>query len=268
MPESPIRFVSLHVSDLARSLDFYTRLLELTPVPAPDGQAWVAAGPTVLRLTEVPAGRTSAWVPDDLQKGFRHIGLKVTDLDARVARLHDEGVRFHLEPLDATGGVRIAFFYDPDGVLLEFIQGDLQYHEVRDDALVVAERARPAPVTPRFDHVAVTVERLEDCIDQYAAAGFGVAGRLFQTHDPRGFEITYLHAGATVLEVFSYTAEKQETPWRPDDDLLGFRAVGLTDPDPEALVARLTAAGAKPDPTHPRLVTDREGFPLLVEAAR
>ncbi len=273
MPVSPIRFVTLSVSDLDRSLDFYTRLLDLTPepVPVPAGagrEAWVSAGPTVLRLREVPDGRAPGWVGDDLQKGFRHIGLKVVDLDARVARLHDEGVRFHLEPLDAAGGVRIAFFYDPDGVLLEFIQGDLQYDRTWDEGLVAAERAQPAPATPRFDHVAVTVERLQDTVDQYAAIGFGVAGQLSQPQDPRGFEITYLHAGGTVLEVFTYTAGKRETPWRPDADLLGFRAVGVTDPDPDALVARLTAAGAKPDPVNPCLLTDREGFPLLVEEAR
>jgi catechol 2,3-dioxygenase-like lactoylglutathione lyase family enzyme len=268
VPVSPIRFVTLTVADLPRSVDFYTRQLDLEPVPAPDGQAWLAAGPTVLRLTEVAGGRAPGWAPDDLQKGFRHIGLKVTDLDERVARLHDDDVRFHLEPLDATGGVRIAFFYDPDGVLLEFVQGDLEYHEVGDAGLVAAERARPAPVTPRFGHVAVTVEGLQDTVDQYAAAGFGVAGRLFQTHDPRGFEITYLHADGTVLEVFTYTADKQESPWRPDADLLGFRAVGLTDADPDALAARLTAAGAKPAPGTPCLLVDREGFPLLVEGQR
>jgi catechol 2,3-dioxygenase-like lactoylglutathione lyase family enzyme len=262
---TPIRFVSLHVSDLARSLDFYTRLLDLTPVATPEGEAWVAAGAVVLRLREVASGRAPGWVGDDLQKGFRHIGLKVADLDARVARLHDAGVRFHLEPLDAAGGVRISFFYDPDGVLLEFIQGDLQYDRTWDDGLVAAERALPVPAAPRFDHVAVTVENLQDAIDQYTPIGFGVAGQLAQPADPRGFEITYLHAGGTVLEVFTYEAPKRESPWRPDDDLLGFRAVGFTDPAPDDVRDRLTAAGAKPDPANPCLLTDREGFPVLVE---
>lgn len=36
MPVSPIRFVTLDGRDLDRSLDFYTRLLDLTPVPAPE----------------------------------------------------------------------------------------------------------------------------------------------------------------------------------------------------------------------------------------
>jgi catechol 2,3-dioxygenase-like lactoylglutathione lyase family enzyme len=269
VPVSPIRFVTLNVSDLDRSLDFYSRLLDLTPVPGPEGrEAWLSAGPTVLRLHEVTGGRASDWTADDLQKGFRHIGFKVVDLDRRVAALQDEGVRFHLEPLDATGGVRIAFFHDPDGVLLEFIQGDLQYHEVHDDALVTAERARQAPAAPRFDHVAVTVERLEDTVHFYRAAlGFEVAGRLFQRHDPRGFEITYLHAQDTVLEVFTYAAEKHDSPWRPDPDLLGFRAIGVTEPEPGSVTARLTGAGAGSVNDKPCLLTDPEGFPILVEDA-
>jgi catechol 2,3-dioxygenase-like lactoylglutathione lyase family enzyme len=36
VPVSPIRFVTLDVTDPDRSLDFYTRLLDLTPVPAPE----------------------------------------------------------------------------------------------------------------------------------------------------------------------------------------------------------------------------------------
>jgi hypothetical protein len=113
------------------------------------------------------------------------------------------------------------------------------------------------------------VERLQDAVDQYGAAGFAVAGRLFQPQDPRGFEITYLHASGTVLEVFTYSAPKQDSPWRPDPDLLGFRAIGLTDAEPDALVARLTAAGAKPvSAATPCLLADRDGVPLLIEEAR
>ena len=82
--------------------------------------------PAPTRSTPTP----SRWIADDLQLGFRHFGFGVTGLDERAELLHEAGVRFHLEPLDATGGVRITFFYDPDGVLLEFIQGHIDYHKV------------------------------------------------------------------------------------------------------------------------------------------
>ena len=66
-------------------------------------------------------------------------------------------MRFHLEPLDATGNVRITFFFDPDGVLLEFIQGHLDHHEVWNAGIVEEVHARPLPARPTFDHVAMTV---------------------------------------------------------------------------------------------------------------
>lgn len=274
MPAHPIRYVDLNVRDLDRSVDFYTRLLDLTEDSRSDRdgrrRAALSAGPATLRLQKIGAtAPDSGWRADDLQKGFRHIGFKVADLDRRVAALHDEGVRFHLEPLDATGGVRIAFFFDPDGALLEFIQGDLDYHKVWDEGLVAAERAQPAPTTPRFDHVAVTVDRMPDTVDLYSSGlGFGVAGQLFHKSDPRGFEITYLHAQGTVLEVFTYTADKEETPWQVGTETPGFQGVAFVDPDPAAAIARLTDAGAKPAGSVPGLVTDRDGFPVRVEAQR
>jgi catechol 2,3-dioxygenase-like lactoylglutathione lyase family enzyme len=195
--------------------------------------------------------------------GFRHIGFKVTDLDDRVAALHDAGVVFHLEPFDASGGVRIAFFYDPDGVLLEFVQGDLQYHRVWDADLVAEERALTPPATPRFDHVAVTVPRLNETVAFYRdALGFALAGQLIRDDDPRGFAITYLHASGTVLEVFSYDADKEPTPWSPDSAQLGFHAVGFSDADVDALTARLKNAGATEIAREHDglLLTDPDGF--------
>lgn len=126
MQPHPIHFVDLTVRDLDRSVDFYRRHLDLVPVPAvrtaaEEGQQgqWLAAGPAVLRLTEAGTGaRASDWRPDDLQRGFRHIGFTVSDLDERAAGLSDAGARFHKEPKDVPGNVRITFFFDPDGAVV------------------------------------------------------------------------------------------------------------------------------------------------------
>jgi catechol 2,3-dioxygenase-like lactoylglutathione lyase family enzyme len=266
----PITAVDLVVRDLQRSVDFYTRQVGLTgaTVSADGRTALVPAGPATLRLREVPDAPDSGWIPDDLQKGFRHIGFVVTDIDDRAVRLRGQGVPFRMEPKDAYGGVRIAFFYDPDGVLLEFIQGQLSYDRVHDERLVEASRALPAPDAPRFDHVAVTVADLPTTIKSYEAAlGFGVAGQLIRDDDPRGFVITYLHAGHSVLEVFSYEPAKQDSPWQAEPVTAGFRNAVFTGDVPD-LTRRLKQAGARPVPGEPALLVDRDGFPLRLEASR
>jgi catechol 2,3-dioxygenase-like lactoylglutathione lyase family enzyme len=270
----PITSVDLVVRDLDRSVDFYTRQVGLpaAAVSGPDRTAVLSAGPATLRLREVPGAAGSGWIPDDLQRGFRHVGFGVSDIDERSARLRRQGVPFRLDPTDAYGQVRIAFFYDPDGVLLEFVQGHLAYDRVHDDGLVRAAAAADAPQGPRFDHVATTVTDLDAAITAYRdALGFGVAGQLIRDDDPRGFVITYLHAGRTVLEVFSYRPDKQDSPWQADPPAAGFRDVAFAAGSAGAaadLARRLEQAGARPVPGHDGLYLDRDGLALRVEAAR
>ena len=156
----PIKNVVVNCTDVQRSIEYYTKFLELRVVgePTPE-RAVLDAVTATIELRAVGNGRElSTWVGDDLQKGFRHIGFKVDRLDERAAVLKAAGVEFKLDPLDAEGAVRICFFYDPDGTLLEMIQGDLQYAAVLDADGVARERALGVPQRPRFDHVAVTIE--------------------------------------------------------------------------------------------------------------
>lgn len=275
MPTRPIREIEIGVSDLDRSLAFYTDLVGLTRLPAETAgdsrrSARVSAGTAVLRLIEIGVdGRTDEWITDDLQKGFRHIGFKVSDTDAAASRLRDAGVQFHLEPLDAEGGVRIAFFRDPDGVMLEFIQGDLQYHKVWSVEQAADERSQGIPESPRFDHIAVTVEDLDKSLEFYTGAlDYQVVGQLFQTRDPRGFVITYLRSENTVFEVFSYDSAKQPSPWQPGEDLLGFRAACLQCGDAvgaDETAARLEQAGASGEAGDTYLSPDGVPLKLLVQ---
>ena len=211
----PIQNVIINTTDVARSVDFYTRFLDAEPVGAATADGAVLDLVTAtLELRAVPAG-DSSWVPDDLQRGFRHVGFKVDRVDPRADVLKRAAVPFHLDPLDAEGGVRICFFYDPDGTLLELVEGDPQYAQVLDADGVAAERALGVPDRPRFDHVAVTVDDRSATDAFYAPLGFSFIGTIEQPHDPRGFSIGYLKSGATVLEVFTYEAEKQSRAPQP-----------------------------------------------------
>ena len=180
-----IRHVEIGVADLARSLDFYRDLLDLTPMDTSGegpGVAWLSAGSVLLKLVETGDGDLGGWVNDDLQRGIRHIGFKVGDVDLRAERVRDAGVPFTLPPLDAVGGVRIAFFQDPDGTHLEITDNYLRYHRVASPELAERERlaalSRPRTAPPVFDHVAVTSADLDAALAFYRdTLGYEVIGR-------------------------------------------------------------------------------------------
>jgi catechol 2,3-dioxygenase-like lactoylglutathione lyase family enzyme len=203
----PISNILLNVRDVKRSVDFYVSQLDAEVIgEVTEHSALLDLVTATVRLNRVIEPEASTWIPDDLQKGFRHLGFKVAAVDPLVARLDAAGVEFHLRPIDAEGDVRIAFFFDPDGTLLELVEGDLNYHDVISEDGVARERGLGVPTRPRFDHIGVTVASLSTIRDRYLPFGFELIGTIHQVNDPRGFEINYLKGGDTVLEVFTFDA--------------------------------------------------------------
>jgi catechol 2,3-dioxygenase-like lactoylglutathione lyase family enzyme len=246
----PLRTIRIGCSDLDRSADFYGRVLGLCEVPAPLPQPpgrILSDGSTRIELLPVLDGSLGGWLNEDLQGGIRHVGFKVTDVDARIAGLQAEGVTVLSPPADVLGDVRIAFFLDPDGARLEFVQGTLAYQSVSSQDLVAAERAAALPPgsPARVDHVAVTVPDLEQALRFYVdGLGWQEIGRIRHEGDERGFLMTYLQAGAAVLEVFSFDVPTRPAPQRPEPALLGIRSVVLEEPD-DPLLTRLSGLGAR-----------------------
>jgi catechol 2,3-dioxygenase-like lactoylglutathione lyase family enzyme len=127
-----IRFdhVAITVKDMARSVDFYRDLLGFEVV----GQlmlrddtfkiVYLRSGGACIELFEFRDhdAQTAVGVPDPVG-GFKHVALQTTDVDGVAAKLKAAGVTFTVEPKDASGGVRLAFFRDPDGNLLELVSG-------------------------------------------------------------------------------------------------------------------------------------------------
>lgn len=204
-----IKKILLNVEDIERSVEFYTRFLGARPMGKVCADRAVLDLVTAqLELTRPPSLEESTWIPGDLQRGFRHVGFKVGNVDALVRPLKEADVRFHLDPLDAEGEVRIAFFFDPDGTLLEFVEGPIRYHVVYDEAGVRADWGLGVPERPRFDHIAVTAGDLDAIASRYAPFGYANIGHINQPSDPRGFGIDFLKAGDSVLEIFTFDAEK------------------------------------------------------------
>jgi catechol 2,3-dioxygenase-like lactoylglutathione lyase family enzyme len=224
-----IESVLLNVRDIARSVEFYRRHFDAVVIESGDDGAELDLVTARLRLIRVDSRSESTWVGDDLQRGFRHVGFKVGDLDRRVADLREAHVPFHLEPIHAEGDVRITFFYDPDGTLLELVEGPLQYHEVYDREAVEQDWALGTPDRPRFDHIAETVEDLNATTAHFAQLGYVLMSGIHQPSDDRGFEINFLRSGDSSLEVFTYDrAEKEQRA--PQFDAPGFVAVELGGP--------------------------------------
>jgi catechol 2,3-dioxygenase-like lactoylglutathione lyase family enzyme len=255
----PIEGILLNVADVGRSVEFYSRFLGVTIVGEPTEETAVLDLVTAtLELTRLRDPQPSTWVGDDLQRGFRHLGFKVDRIDPMVAELKSAGVAFHLDPLDAEGQVRITFFFDPDGTLLELVEGDLQYHSIASETGVASERALGVPARPRFDHVAVTVVDFDSAAAFYAPLDFEHIGTITQPNDPRGFQIDYLKGGDTVLEVFAWKTET--TPRDPQLDALGFVAVQLAAEQGVvgALAVGSTAGGRS-------VMSDPDGLTFTVE---
>ena len=254
----PIRSVLINVADLDASIAFYTRHLDLEVVERDERSAVLDAVTATIRLLEVQRGATSSFRADDLQAGFRHVGFKVSDLRSRAEALQAAGVPFHLEPLHAEGDVDLTFFFDPDGTLLELVEGALQYHEVYDRDGVEADWGLGDPTRPRFDHVAETVEDLARTEADFGALGFTRIAGIHQPNDPRGFEIDFLRDGDASLEVFTFSGA-EKTRREPQLDAPGFVAVELTGDVPADAVAVGTAGGLP-------LVADQDGLVHAVSA--
>ena len=250
----PIQNVVVNAVDVERSVDFYTTFLDAEVVGNPTSSGAVLDLLTATIELRQMATTETTWVPDDLQKGFRHIGFKVDRVDPRAEVLHKAGTRFHLDPLDAEGGVRICFFFDPDGTLLELVEGDLQYASIVDPEGVALERSLGVPSRPRFDHIAVTVEDRADTEAFYRERfGFRFIGTIEQPHDSRGFSIGYLKSGDAVIEVFTYQTAKQDR--RPQLDGRGFAYAHLGPGNIDGLPA-------VPDADGTPVFVDPDGFPF------
>lgn len=217
-----ITSVVLHVADVQRSVDFYRRHLHAEVIEQVRDRAVLDFVTAPLELRHLPSGQPSTWAEDDATRGFRHLGLKVSNLDEIVRSLDGDDIRFRSRPLDIDDiGVRNAFFFDPDGTVIELVENHLKYHVVIDGRGVAAEQSMPAPDRPRFDHVGHTVEDLEPALHRYASAGFTNIGRL--QWPPMHLE--FLRADGTVIELFKIPRPSIGNP--PVVDSYGFAGVTM-----------------------------------------
>lgn len=118
-------FVSYRVTDLGRSLDFYTALgyAELGTVEVGDGARLV-----ILKFPDEPAASLELVHrpgdgPVDVGSGFDHLAIQVESLATTVETLTEAGLR--PEPLQYPGGPqgpKTSWLTDPDGYRIELVE--------------------------------------------------------------------------------------------------------------------------------------------------
>jgi catechol 2,3-dioxygenase-like lactoylglutathione lyase family enzyme len=125
-----LQHCGLIVSDLERSREFYGKALGLVEIPRPPNftfaGAWFRLGESEIHLlaeadTTGPAGMADPG--PGLAGGLAtHIAIEVDDLATWQERLGVQGIVPASGPMPRGDGVDQAFFFDPDGYVIELFE--------------------------------------------------------------------------------------------------------------------------------------------------
>ena len=267
-----VAMVGLTVSDMDRSVDFYTRVLEFTKVSDDEvaGPAYEALsgvfgvrlrvvrlrlGGEYLQLTEYLAspGRPAPVDARSNDRWFQHVAIIVRDMDSAYARLRGFKVRHAStgpQLLPATipnaAGIRAFYFRDPDGHPLEVLQfppdkGEPKWHTPSDRLFL------------GIDHTAIVVGDTRASLAFYRdVLGFRMAGESmnFGTEQEHlnnvagaRLHITGLRAPAGPgIEFLEYLAPRDGRPYpadeRPNDLVHWQTTILVADVDAAAAAVR------------------------------
>jgi catechol 2,3-dioxygenase-like lactoylglutathione lyase family enzyme len=261
--------VGLTVSDMDRSLDFYTRVLDFEKVGDDElvGEPYerlegvfgartrrvrLRLGDEELQLTEylAPRGRPAPADSRSNDRWFQHVAIIVSDMDRAYARLRQfkvqhasTGPQLLPNTIPAAAGIRAFYFRDPDGHPLEVLQfpgdkGDPKWHQPGNKLFL------------GIDHTAIVVGNTRTSLGFYRdLLGLRVAGQSLnfgteQEHlnnvEGARLRITGLRAGSGPgIELLEYLTPKDGRPFPPDEranDLVHWQTTVLV-PDAAAAAA-------------------------------
>jgi catechol 2,3-dioxygenase-like lactoylglutathione lyase family enzyme len=242
-----VAMVGLTVSDMDRSVDFYTKVLDFTRVTDDElfGEPYetlndvfgvrlhvvrLRLGTEYLQLTEYLAspGRPAPVDAQSNDRWFQHVAIIVRDMDSAYARLRRFKVRHAStgpqrlpETIPNAAGIRAFYFRDPDGHPLEVLQfppdkGDPRWHAPTDRLFL------------GIDHTAIVVADTRASLAFYRdVLGFRVAGESMnfgteQAHlnnvSGARLHITGLRAPAGPgIEFLEYLAPRDGRPYPADE---------------------------------------------------
>lgn len=101
----------------------YFQASEIERVKLPD---WLIIrlriGPTIIALSPKRGDQALGDPAPGPRRGFAHIGLTVSGLDALVGRMRADGVTVTVDPFDIAPTVRGAYVLAPDAIELELLE--------------------------------------------------------------------------------------------------------------------------------------------------
>ena len=239
--------IGLTVSDLDRSVDFYTQVLYFRKVAECEvaGDAWehlegvfgvrqrtarLQLGDESIELTEflAPRGRAAPADARSNDRWFQHVALIVSDMDQAYTWLRKNKVQ-HASPGPQllpwwnpnAGGIRAFYFRDPDGHAVEILsfpadKGAPKWHRTTNELFL------------GIDHTAIVISDTESSLRFYRdQLGMEVAGesenygpeqeRLNNVFGAR-LRITALRAkSGPGIEFLEYLAPRDGRPYPPDE---------------------------------------------------
>jgi predicted enzyme related to lactoylglutathione lyase len=101
--------ISVNVSDLGRSLEWYKEALGFTEIYRMDQYGWAEVA-TAIRGVSIGLGQT-----EEIKVGGTVPTFSVKDLATAKAHIESKGGTFEGEPYDIEDQVKLVTFYDPDG---------------------------------------------------------------------------------------------------------------------------------------------------------
>ena len=114
-----LQHINIHVADVERSKQFYTRVLGLRVGPRPPVASvgyWLYLGDQpLIHLVQRPAAGN---LPTAGNGAVDHVAFHGIDLDATRRLLQADGLSFHETVIPRDGTIQL-FVHDPDGVKIE-----------------------------------------------------------------------------------------------------------------------------------------------------
>ena len=270
-----VSHVGFTVSDMDRSVAFFTKVLEFEKVSEREvhGDAYerltgvfgmrarivrLRLGDEQIELTEYLTSGGRPIPPDSRSndRWFQHIAIVTTDMEKAYARLREHKVKHastgpqRLPDWNPNaGGIEAFYFHDPDGHVLEISQ----FPRGKGDA----RWAKATALFPGIDHTAIVVADTDASLKFYRdTLGLTIAGgsenhgieqeRLNNVFGARLRIITLKAERGMGVELLEYLAPTTGKPFPKDtksSDLWHWQVV-MTSPDLDRTAARLRAAKA------------------------